>query len=236
MTPFRRAFLAIAACSLTVLALLALACGGNGSDNAAGDGATPPPAGFTGPSCGEGSGSRLDSVERRIQPGASSSDRQFPNGPQEVIDPQRTYVAHMATSRGDIVIELTAAQTPITVNSFVFLACSGYYDGLSFHRVVNNPQGGLQIVQGGDPRGDGTGGPGYRFADEIVADLRHTSGVLSMANAGPGTNGSQFFLTFGPAPHLDGRHTVFGRITAGLDVVRAIRQGDRIDRIDIEER
>lgn len=225
----------IQACALTfALALLLAACG-SGSDNAPGSNDAPPPPPQAA-SCGQGSNSRLAAVERRIRPDSPASERQFPEGPQQVIDPARAYTALISTSRGTVRIELAAAKAPVTVNSFVFLACSGYYDGLTFHRVVNNPAGGLQIVQGGDPRGDGTGGPGYRFNDEFDAELRHLAGVISMANSGPNTNGSQFFITFGPAPHLDGRHSVFGRVSEGLDVVRAIRQGDRIERIDIEER
>ncbi len=180
-------------------------------------------------SCGKGNpGSKLASIER-------SGQRSFAAPPERVIDPGKSYTAVMQTSRGDLRIELAARDVPNTVNNFVFLACAGFYDGLLFHRVVNQPESSLQIIQGGDPRGDGTGGPGFRFNDEFHPDWRHVAGVISMANSGPNTNGSQFFITFGPAPHLDGRHSVFGRVTAGLDVVRAIRQGDKILRVDIIE-
>jgi cyclophilin family peptidyl-prolyl cis-trans isomerase len=128
----------------------------------------------------------------------------------------------------------------MTVENFVNLARSGFYDGTTFHRVITG-----FMAQGGDPTGTGTGGPGYTFGDEFSPDLRHDGpGVLSMANAGPGTNGSQFFITFGRTPHLDGRHSVFGRVVEGMDVVRSIRErdpqrdrepGDRIDTIEIEE-
>jgi peptidyl-prolyl cis-trans isomerase B (cyclophilin B) len=150
-----------------------------------------------------------------------------------VIDTSKTYVAEMQTSRGLIVIQLTAAETPITVNSFVFLSCTGYYDGLTSHRVTRDPT--LSIIQGGDPRGDGRGGPGYVFEDEFSESLTHEAGVLSMANAGPGTNGSQFFITLEPAPHPNGRHSVFGRVTEGLEAARDIRQGDLILAVSIKE-
>jgi peptidyl-prolyl cis-trans isomerase B (cyclophilin B) len=141
----------------------------------------------------------------------------------------------METEKGTITIDLTAAETPNTVNNFVYLACVGYFDGLTFHRVVLQPQ--PFVIQGGDPRGTGTGGPGYRFADEFSENLRHdAAGVLSMANSGPNTNGSQFFITLTATPHLDGLHSVFGKVSAGMEVVRAIRQGDRILAVSIEER
>jgi peptidyl-prolyl cis-trans isomerase B (cyclophilin B) len=186
---------------------------------------------YGGPVCGEGSGSELASVQRRIQPNATSQQRQFPEGQRAVIDPDRTYVAHVQTSKGNITIELAASDVPVTTNNFVFLACSGFFDGLTFHRYVAN-----FVIQGGDPRGDGTGGPGYRFQDEFSSAWRHETGVISMANAGPNTNGSQFFITLAPAPHLDGAHSVFGRVTEGMDVVRSLRQGDVHERVDIEER
>ncbi len=126
------------------------------------------------------------------------------------------------TARGDIVLDLFPAHAPKTVNNFVFLAREGYYDGVSFHRVIPD-----FMNQGGDPTGTGAGGPGYRFEDEFEGNpLRHETGSLSMANAGPGTNGSQFFITHAPQPHLDGRHTVFGKVVEGQDVVDAIQQGD----------
>jgi peptidyl-prolyl cis-trans isomerase B (cyclophilin B) len=156
----------------------------------------------------------------------------FSAAPQRIIDPAKTYTAAVRTSKGDLTITLAAAEAPLTVNNFVFLSCTGYFDGLTFHRVVDN-----FVVQGGDPRGDGTGGPGYRFADEFSPGLRHNAaGILSMANSGPATNGSQFFITLGPQPHLDDRHSVFGRVATGMETVRNIRQGDRIVGISIEEK
>jgi peptidylprolyl isomerase len=145
--------------------------------------------------------------------------------------------ARIATNRGDIVIRLEFQKTPLTVCNFVGLAegkmsvAGGkpFYNGLTFHRVINN-----FMIQGGDPLGNGTGGPGYRFPDEFDSSLKHDGpGVLSMANAGPGTNGSQFFITHSAQPHLDGKHTVFGRVVEGQNVVNSIRQGDRIERISI---
>lgn len=135
----------------------------------------------------------------------------------------------MKTSKGDLNITLHAADTPITCASFLNLARRGYYDGIAFHRVIAN-----FMVQGGDPTGTGSGGPGYKFDDECKRYLRHDkAGILSMANAGLGTNGSQFFITHGPTPHLDGKHTVFGEVTQGQDIVDAIRQGDKITSIEI---
>jgi cyclophilin family peptidyl-prolyl cis-trans isomerase len=138
------------------------------------------------------------------------------------IDPAKQYTATMETNRGVIVVKLHASQTPRTVNNFVCLAEDGYYDGVTFHRVIPD-----FMVQGGDPTGTGRGGPGYTFKDEFDPKLKHDKpGVLSMANAGPGTNGSQFFVTHVPTPWLDGKHSVFGQVTEGMDVVNAIEQGD----------
>ena len=133
------------------------------------------------------------------------------------------------TSKGVIEIELEAAKTPVTVASFVNLAQKGFYNGLKFHRVIPN-----FMIQGGDPTGTGAGGPGYRFEDEIDPSLKHTGpGILSMANAGPGTNGSQFFITHVATPWLDGKHSVFGHVVKGQDVVDAIAQGDTIKKVTI---
>lgn len=139
--------------------------------------------------------------------------------------------AEIETSRGTIRLELFPDEAPVTVSNFANLAARGYYDGLSFHRVIPN-----FMVQGGCPQGSGTGGPGYRFEDECHAERRHDRpGVLSMANAGPGTNGSQFFITHVETPWLDGRHTVFGVVLAGEDqsVVDAIREGDTIESVRV---
>ncbi len=138
--------------------------------------------------------------------------------------------ANMKTNKGDITIDLFAAGAPMTVANFVNLAKRGFYDGLTFHRVIED-----FMIQGGDPRGTGTGGPGYQFGDEFSPDLRHDGpGVLSMANSGPGTNGSQFFITHAATPWLDGKHTVFGKVTAGQDTVNAIAQNDTITTLKIE--
>ena len=133
------------------------------------------------------------------------------------------------TSRGDIAGTIFASKVPMTAANFLNLAKRGYYDGLKFHRVIPN-----FMVQGGDPTGTGMGGPGYKFADEIDRTLKHTKpGMFSMANAGPNTNGSQFFITHVPCTWLDGKHAVFGEVTTGQDVVNAIAQGDKITVIDI---
>ena len=142
--------------------------------------------------------------------------------PPMLIDAARRYTATITTDLGDIVVELFADRAPKTVNNFVFLAREGYYDGVTFHRVI----GGF-MAQTGDPTGTGSGGPGYKFADEFHPELRHDGpGVVSMANAGPGTNGSQFFITPVATPHLNDRHSVFGRVVAGMDVVMAIPERD----------
>ena len=159
------------------------------------------------------------------------SQKQWNSPPPLQIDARRDYRARIETERGTIVIDLYARHAPQTVNNFVFLAREGFYDGVGFHRVIAD-----FMIQGGDPTGSGRGGPGYRFADETQGNpLRHETGSLSMANAGPDTNGSQFFITHAPQPHLDGRHTVFGKVVEGQDVVDAIRQGDVMRRVVIEE-
>ena len=145
------------------------------------------------------------------------------------IDPANKYSAALETNRGTIVLELYAAQAPRTVNNFVCLAEDGYYDGVTFHRVIPD-----FMIQGGDPTGTGRGGPGYTFKDEFDPKLKHDGpGVLSMANAGPNTNGSQFFITHVPTPWLDGKHSVFGRVISGQDVVDTIEQGDVILSVDV---
>jgi peptidyl-prolyl cis-trans isomerase B (cyclophilin B) len=138
--------------------------------------------------------------------------------------------AVITTNRGEIRLDLHEDKTPVTVANFANLAKRGYYDGLSFHRVIPD-----FMIQGGCPRGDGTGGPGYQFENECTPDLPHkTPGILSMANAGPGTNGSQFFITHLETPWLDGAHTVFGQVTAGQEVVNSIQQNDTIEKVSIE--
>ena len=161
--------------------------------------------------------------------------KEYDQPPAMQIDPQKSYTAHFTTSKGEFDIQLFAKEAPITVNNFVFLARDGFYDGVKFHRVIKDPP---FMVQGGDPTGSGRGGPGYRFNDEPGAlRLKHDGpGVLSMANAGPNTNGSQFFITHVATPHLDGKHAVFGKVTgSGQTVVNAINQGDTIQSVTIIE-
>jgi peptidyl-prolyl cis-trans isomerase B (cyclophilin B) len=159
------------------------------------------------------------------------SKKQWSNPPAMQIDPKKTYRATIETNRGTVELELYPQHAPRTVNNFCFLAREGFYDGVKFHRVIPN-----FVVQGGDPTGSGSGGPGYRFEDEFRGNpLKHETGAISMANAGPNTNGSQFFITHSPQPHLDGRHTVFGKVIEGQSVVDAIRQGDVVKRVTIQE-
>jgi cyclophilin family peptidyl-prolyl cis-trans isomerase len=147
------------------------------------------------------------------------------------IDLKKNYTATIETNRGPVVLDLYTKRAPITVNNFVSLARDGYYDGVTFHRVIKD-----FMVQGGDPTGTGRGGPGYTFRDEFDPEVKHDKpGVLSMANAGPGTNGSQFFITHVPTPWLDGKHTVFGQVTKGQDVVDRIEQGDVMLSVTIDE-
>lgn len=157
--------------------------------------------------------------------------QQWNEPPAMEIDPAKSYRATIETNRGNIVLELDPKHAPKTVNNFVFLARQGFYDGISFHRVIPN-----FVIQGGDPTGSGRGGPGYRFEDEVKDNpLKHEAKVISMANAGPNTNGSQFFITHTPQPHLNGKHTVFGKVVEGSDVVDAIHQGDQMVKVTIEE-
>jgi cyclophilin family peptidyl-prolyl cis-trans isomerase len=148
--------------------------------------------------------------------------KQWKNPPEMIIDTSKKYTATISTEKGDIVLELFADKTPRTVNNFVFLAREGFYDNTVFHRVIAD-----FMAQGGDPTGTGTGGPGYRFADEFHPSLKHDKpGIFSMANAGPGTNGSQFFITHVPTPWLNGKHSVFGQVTLGMDVLLSIPPRD----------
>ncbi|NOX63641.1 MAG: peptidylprolyl isomerase [Chloroflexi bacterium] len=163
----------------------------------------------------------------------------YNTAPEMEIDPNKDYVAIIRTEVGDITVDLYEDKTPITVNNFVLLALNGFYDGVTFHRVIEG-----FMAQSGDPTGSGAGGPGYMFEDEIIPELRHDrAGILSMANAGPNTNGSQFFITFAPAPWLDSNHTIFGEVIEGMDVLEKIElrdpqtatePGTTIERIDIE--
>jgi cyclophilin family peptidyl-prolyl cis-trans isomerase len=172
----------------------------------------------------------------------AARNKMYSAPPAMEIDPTKTYVATIETEKGDIVLELFADKVPHTVNNFVFLARQGFYDGTTFHRVLPD-----FMAQAGDPTGTGMGGPGYRFSDEFHPTLKHDGpGVLSMANAGPNTNGSQFFITYVSTSWLDGRHAVFGKVTEGLNVLQSLTPrdpskaprlaGDLIKTIRIEER
>ena len=166
--------------------------------------------------------------------------KQYSSPPEMVIDTTKTYYAIFKTDKGDIKIKLFADKAPQTVNNMVFLAREGYYDGTTFHRVIPD-----FMAQGGDPTGSGMGGPGYKFGDEFHPDLKFDRpGLLAMANAGPGTNGSQFFITFVETPWLNNRHTIFGEVVEGMDVVKQIRirdpqrdrqPGDTLQTIEIVE-
>ena len=156
---------------------------------------------------------------------------QWDNPPEIQIDTNKIYRVTIESSKGTIELELYAEHAPKTVNSFVFLSQEGFYDGVMFHRVISD-----FMIQGGDPTGSGRGGPGYKFEDEVDGNpLIHEAGVISMANAGPNTNGSQFFITHSPQPHLNGKHTVFGKVVKGQEVVDAIRQGDTMEKVEISE-
>jgi peptidyl-prolyl cis-trans isomerase B (cyclophilin B) len=152
--------------------------------------------------------------------------------PAMTIDPNKNYTVTFDTSKGSIVVDLFPKDAPKTVNNFVFLAKDGFYNGTKFHRVIEN-----FMIQGGDPEGTGRGGPGYRFEDEVgPGKPKHKVGSLSMANAGPGTNGSQFFITHIATDWLNGKHTVFGQVRSGQDVVNKIAQGDTVKSVTVEEK
>ncbi|MCX5853381.1 MAG: peptidylprolyl isomerase [Deltaproteobacteria bacterium] len=157
--------------------------------------------------------------------------KQWDSPPEMQIDPQKVYRCTLETNRGTMELELCPQYAPRTVNNFIFLVQEGFYDGVIFHRVIDD-----FVIQGGDPTGTGRGGPGYRFEDELAGNpLIHERGAISMANSGPNTNGSQFFIAHSPQPHLNGKHTVFGKVVKGLDVVDAIQQGDRMERVWVSE-
>ncbi len=180
-------------------------------------------------------------ASQTTQASSESKPKQWSSPPAMIIDQGKKYTAVFELAKGaEFEIELFADKAPKTVNNFVFLARESYYDGVTFHRVLEG-----FMAQAGDPTGTGTGGPGYRFEDEFHPSLRHDeAGILSMANAGPNTNGSQFFITFGPTPNLDDKHSVFGKVSKGMDVVNnltrrrpseATEPGDVIDTIRIVE-
>lgn len=168
----------------------------------------------------EVAGAQADSTESQQENGGETTmtQKKYEKAPDMIIDPAKKYSAVISTSKGDITVDLTADSTPLTVNNFVFLAKDGFYDGVIFHRVIKD-----FMIQTGDPLGNGTGGPGYKFADEIKNDQEFSGkGILAMANSGPNTNGSQFFITHAETPWLNGAHTIFGKVTDGMDVVDAI--------------
>jgi cyclophilin family peptidyl-prolyl cis-trans isomerase len=172
----------------------------------------------------------------------AGSVQQWSAPPAMTIDTAKQYIATLHLARGDIVIKLLPQEAPLTVNSFVFLARQGFYDGVTFHRVIPG-----FMAQGGDPTGTGSGGPGYYIPNETGSGRQFdTEGLVAMANAGPDTNGSQFFITYGPAPHLNGGYTIFGRVTSGMNVALSITPrdpadptappGDAINSVTIEEK
>lgn len=169
--------------------------------------------------------------------GAAVAPKQYPAAPEMKIDPAKAYTATIETEKGTITLELYAKAAPKTVNNFVFLAREGFYDGVSFHRVIPN-----FMIQGGDPTGTGRGGPGYKFEDETNPTKNphvfDKPGILAMANAGPNTNGSQFFITHVPTPWLDGKHTIFGKVVddASQGVVNKIQGGDVMKKVTITEK
>jgi len=164
------------------------------------------------------------------EPSPAPEPKTYSAPPPMTIDTSKQYTATIETEKGNLVLELFASDVPVTVNNFVFLASEKFYDGTTFHRVIPD-----FMAQGGDPTGTGTGTPGYSFADEFT-EYTHVTGALSMANSGPNTNGCQFFITYAPQPHLDGKHSVFGQLIEGMDVLEKIEQGDTIIRITIEAR
>ena len=208
---------ALVGAGMAVVALLTAACGGGDSDP------TPNPRLPT-------AALRLTPTATAVQAPTPTGRRSFDAAPPLTIDTSKRYLANIELARGgEIVIELFPDKAPVTVNNFVFLARERFYDGLAFHRVIPG-----FVAQGGDPNGDGTGAPGYQFEDEF-SDLTHETGALSMANSGPNTNGSQFFIVYEPQPHLNGLHSVFGKVTQGMEAALGLRPGDRISRIVITE-
>ena len=164
------------------------------------------------------------------EPTPAPKPKTYSAPPPMTIDTSKQYIATIETAKGDLVLELFASDVPITVNNFVFLAREGFYDGTTFHRIIPD-----FMAQGGDPTGKGTGNPGYSFPDEFTAH-KHVTGTLSMANSGPDTNGCQFFITYAPQPHLDGKHSVFGQLIEGMDVLKKLEDGDVMKRVIIEEK
>jgi cyclophilin family peptidyl-prolyl cis-trans isomerase len=190
-------------------------------------------------SCGEKETAPAPTTSPAPQSAPEVKTMKWDAPPKMQIDTQKKYTAIMETEKGNLVLELFARDVPKTVNNFVFLARQGFYDGTTFHRVIPD-----FMAQGGDPTGTGAGGPGYRFEDEFTIH-GHDAGVISMANSGANTNGSQFFITYVPTHYLDGKHTVFGRLIEGMDVLKKITPrdpdqnpkypGDKIVKVTIKE-
>jgi peptidyl-prolyl cis-trans isomerase B (cyclophilin B) len=224
MAPAKLLHRLLAAAALNGAIALIAACG---SESAPPPKPSPTPAVAKDVTCGPSS-SKIASVPRTGQ-------HAFKALPATIIDASKSYTALIKTDKGDITVDLLPKAAPVAVNNFVFLACDGFYDGLIFHRVVKDPS--PFVIQGGDPRGDGTGGPGYIFDDEYSPDIRFDApGVLAMANAGPGTNGSQFYITLVGQPALNDKYSAFGKVTSGQDVANKIAQGDKIISIAITEK
>ena len=226
--------LALPVFAVLLLGLL-VACGDDGATatkktpDAYATSETTPPAGET-PATETPTSGGEETPQMSFAQACQKSDQQQFSQPEQIIDTSKTYVATITTAKGDIVVELFS-DVPITTNSFVFLACKGFYDGLTFHRVEPG-----FVAQGGDPEGTGSGGPGYTIPGEFDGSS-FDAGVLGMARTDePDSAGSQFFITLAPAHHLDGQYAAFGRVTAGMEVAQQIAIGDVIETISIEER
>ncbi|MEE8374464.1 MAG: peptidylprolyl isomerase [Dehalococcoidia bacterium] len=216
-----RYFLAVLApVLLLLLALLSLSC--NGSE------ATPTPTPAPTATATPTAPSPTPTPQDTPTP-TNGGQNTYSQPPPMTIDPSKQYTATIETAKGNLVLELFAADAPVTVNNFVFLAREGFYDGVTFWRVEPG-----FMAQGGDPTGTGGGGPGYKFADEF-SQRGHGTGTLSMANSGPNTNGSQFFITYTPQHHLDNMHSVFGQLIEGMDVLESLVNGDVMTRVSIAE-
>ncbi len=215
--------------TFSILLLLALSLSACASTPTAAE--DPPPAAEEPPPSAEGTAGALEPAGR---------NGMYNDPPDMTIDPAATYYALFKTEKGDMRVRLFAEEAPVTVNNFIFLAREGFYNGTHFHRVLEN-----FMAQGGDPTGSGAGGPGYQFQDEIVASIQFDrAGLLAMANAGPNTNGSQFFITFAETPWLNGNHTIFGEVVEGMEVLMSISlrdpasadsPGDLLRTVEIEE-
>ncbi len=248
-------YAAVLAASLTVAALLAVACGGDNLDESVPKPTntpegmptatptntdTPEPTPTVDPNATATPTPGGETTVTSLADCTRTGEKTFSAVPPMIIDTAKKYTATMSVEgKGDIVIELFDDQAPKTVNNFVFLACKGFYDGVTFHRVIPD-----FMAQGGDPTGTGSGGPGYQFEDEFSDELKNVAGTIAMANRGPNTNGSQFFINYVDNAHLDGKHTVFGKVVEGMDVALSITPrdpraatapGDKITQVTITE-